>query len=59
MEMEKQDKDVYVWRLYAAPVEVNEVTKETLKCERQTDDQETKKAKKNPFSVTINLKVNS
>ena len=44
---------------YAAPVEVKEVTKETLKCEGQSDDQETKKAKKNPFSVTINLNINS
>ena len=44
---------------YAAPVEVKEVTKETLKCEGQTDDQETNKAKKNPFSVTFNFNINS
>ena len=44
---------------HAGPVEVKEVTKETLKCGGQTDDQETNKAKKNPFSVTINFNINS
>ena len=43
---------------YAAPVEVKKVTKKMLKCRGQTDDQETNKAKKNPFSVTINFNIN-